>query len=688
MIAGLDGLRFSHWKAALRDDGVLVLSFDRQGESVNTFAQDVLIELDGLLERLALDPPRGLVLRSAKDKGFIAGADIREFREFDAKGTIGDSIHRGQQVFQRLADLPCPTVAAIHGFCMGGGTEISLACDYRVASNDGSTRIGLPEVNLGIYPGWGGSVRLPRLVGAPAAFDMMLTGRALSAKAARSIGLVDKVAEPALLVDTAAGLALKGTTRPFKQRFMGWATNTWPVRQALAPILVKKVAGKARREHYPAPYSLIETWRRSGGGLQSRLDAERRSVVKLAGTPTARNLTRVYFLQERLKGLGGRDHGVERVHVVGAGVMGGDIAAWTAYKGFQVTLQDRGQPYIDKAIERAQGLFAKKVKDDAKRPEVAARLKSDLEGAGVAGADLVIEAIIEDADAKRGLYAQVEPKLGTGALLSSNTSSIPLDALAAGLQRPTQFAGLHYFNPVALMPLVEIVRHDAMAPETQDRLAGFCRAIGKLPVPVAGSPGFLVNRLLFPYMLEAANAYAEGIPGPAIDRAAVKFGMPMGPIELIDTVGLDVAAGVAGELAPFLGLEIPAALAQPPEAGKRGKKDGQGLYAWEDGKAKKPELPKDYKAPDDLQDRLVLALLNEAVAALAEGVVEDADLLDAGVIFGTGFAPFRGGPIQHIRDTGADRLLDRLKALQGKYGERFAPRPGWDHPALRQAQLR
>ncbi|NLB57540.1 MAG: 3-hydroxyacyl-CoA dehydrogenase, partial [Gammaproteobacteria bacterium] len=349
MIAGLDGLRFSHWKAALREDGVLVLSFDRQGESVNTFAQDVLIELDGLLERLALDPPRGLVLRSAKDKGFIAGADIREFREFDEKGTIGDSIHRGQQVFQRLADLPCPTVAAIHGFCMGGGTEISLACDYRVASNDGSTRIGLPEVNLGIYPGWGGSVRLPRLVGAPAAFDMMLTGRALSAKAARSIGLVDKVAEPALLVDTAAGLALKGTTRPFKQRFMGWATNTWPVRQALAPILVKKVAGKARREHYPAPYSLIETWRRSGGGLQSRLDAERRSVVKLAGTPPARTLTRVYFLQERLKGLGGRDHGVERVHVVGAGVMGGDIAAWTAYKGFQVTLQDREQPYIDKA---------------------------------------------------------------------------------------------------------------------------------------------------------------------------------------------------------------------------------------------------------------------------------------------------------------------------------------------------
>ena len=683
MVAGLDGLRFSHWKAALREDGVLVLSFDRQGESVNTFSQDVLIELDGMLERLALDPPRALVLRSAKQKGFIAGADIREFREFDAKGTIGDSIRRGQQVFQRLADLPCPTVAAIHGFCMGGGTEIALACDWRVASSDESTRIGLPEVKLGIYPGWGGSVRLPRLVGAPAAFDMMLTGRALSAKAARNIGLVDKVAEPALLEDAAAALALKGATRPFKQRFLGWATNIWPVRQVLAPVLVKQVARKARKDHYPAPYLLIETWRRSGGGLQSRLDAERRSVVKLAGTPTARNLTRVYFLQERLKSLGGHDHGIGRVHVVGAGVMGGDIAAWAAYRGFEVTVQDREQSYIDQALERAQALFAKKVKDESKRPEVAARLRGDLEGKAVATADLVIEAIIEDADAKRGLYAQVEPDLGADALLATNTSSIPLDTLAGGLQRPARFAGLHYFNPVALMPLVEIVRHDAMAPETQERLAGFCRAIGKLPVPVAGTPGFLVNRLLFPYMLEAATAYAEGIPGPAIDRAAVKFGMPMGPIELIDTVGLDVAAGVAGELAPFLGLEIPAALAEPPEQGKRGKKDGQGLYAWEDGKPKKPELPKDYVAPDDLEDRLVLALLNEAVAALAEGVVDDADLLDAGVIFGTGFAPFRGGPIQHIRDTGADKLLDRLKALQGKYGERFAPRPGWDHPALR-----
>ena len=680
---GLDGLRLRHWKTDLRPDGVLVLSFDREGESVNSFGQDVLIELGTLLERIVLEPPKAMVLRSAKAKGFIAGADIREFQEFDRKGTIGDSIRRGQTLFQRIADLPFPTVAAIHGFCMGGGTEISLACTYRVASTDPSTRIGLPEVKLGIYPGWGGSVRLPRLIGAPAAMDLMLTGRTLSASAAKALGVVDRVAAPDALIDTAATLALKGTERPFKQRFMGWITNTRIVRQVLAPQMVKQVARKARKEHYPAPFSLIETWRRSSGNLQQLLDAERKSVVKLAGTPTARNLTRVFFLQERLKGLGGKDHGIAHVHVVGAGVMGGDIAAWAAYKGFNVTLQDREQRFIDTAMKRSQELFAKRVKDESKRPEVAARLVSDLAGDGVAKADLLIEAIIEKPEAKRDLYTTVEPKMKADALLTTNTSSIPLTELREHIARPAQFAGLHYFNPVALMPLVEIIHHDTMAPETEKRLAAFCKAIDKLPVPVAGTPGFLVNRLLFPYMLEAATAFAEGIPGPVIDKAAVKFGMPMGPIELIDTVGLDVAAGVGAELAPFLGLPIPAALASPPEAGKRGKKDGQGLYKWVDGRAQKPEIPGDYKAPDDLEDRLILPFLNEAVAALHEGVVADAELLDAGVIFGTGFAPFRGGPIQYIRDTGTEPLLARLKALQDKHGNRFAPRPGWDNPALR-----
>ena len=682
MLAGLDGLRFSHWRAETAD-GIVVLSFDRAGQSVNTLSQEVLLELDAIVVRLSLDPPKGLVIRSAKPAGFIAGADIREFQSFDAKGTVADALRRGQQVFQRLAELRCPTVAAIHGHCMGGGTELALACRHRVASNDPATRIALPEVKLGIYPGWGGSVRLPRLVGAPAAFDMMLTGRALSASAARAMGLVDKVVEPAMLTDAAIDLARRGTRRPLKQRALAWLTDTWAARQILAPMLVKQVARKVRKEHYPAPFSLIETWRRTGGGVESLLAAERKSVTKLASTPTARNLVRVFFLQERLKGLGGKDHGIARVHVVGAGVMGGDIAAWAAYKGFEVTLADREQRFVDAALVRAQALFEKRIKDPEKRPATAARLRGDVLHDGVTNADLVIEAIIEVADAKRTLYAELEPRLKPDALLTTNTSSIPLVELRTDLARPAQFAGLHYFNPVAQMPLVEIIRHDAIAEETERRLAAFCRAIDKLPVPVAGTPGFLVNRVLFPYMLEAMRAYADGIPGPVIDKAAVKFGMPMGPIELIDTVGLDVAASVGAELAPFLGLPIPEGLANKLDSGKRGKKDGQGFYTWEEGKPRKPEVPQDYKAPDDLEDRLILPLLNESVAALHDGVVADGDLLDAGVIFGTGFAPFRGGPIQYIRTVGADALLARLRALEATHGERFAPRPGWDSARLR-----
>jgi len=684
MLSGFDGLRFAHWHPQIRDDGAVVLSLDRHDSSVNAMSQDVLLELGDLIERIAMDPPKAVVIQSIKPAGFIAGADLKEFQEFDRRGTVNDAIRRGQSTYQKLAELPCPTVAAIHGHCLGGGTELALACRYRVASNDPSTRIGLPETQLGIFPGWGGSSRLPQLVGAPAAMDMMLTGRNLSASAARSIGLVDKVVAPAVLLDTAVALGLSGTTRPFKQRATAWATNTWLARKLLAPQMAKQVARKAKKDHYPAPYALINTWARTGGSpIQTRLDAERRAVVKLAGTPTARNLIRIFFLTERLKALGGKDHGISHVHVVGAGVMGGDIAAWSAYKGFNVTLQDREQRFIDPAMERAQALFAKKVKDESKRPAVAARLKADLAGEGVALADLVIEAIIEDADAKRSLYQTLEPKMKAGALLTTNTSSIPLLELRDHIEHPAQFAGLHYFNPVAQMPLVEIIHHDGMAPETERRLAAFCKALGKFPVPVAGTPGFLVNRVLFPYMLEAATAYAEGIPGPVIDKAAVKFGMPMGPIELLDTVGLDVAAGVGKELAPFLGLQIPAAL-QTVEPGKRGKKDGQGIYKWENGRAQKPDVPANAEVPADLEDRLILPLLNEAVACLHDGVVADADLLDAGVIFGTGFAPFRGGPIQYIRATGADALVERLKALQQRHGERFAPRPGWDAAVLRE----
>lgn len=669
------GLRFRHWQPELRPDGVLVLSLNRADTPVNALSQAVLEELDSMLERIEIEKPAAVVLRSGKDAGFVAGADIKEFQQFDERGTVMEAIRRGQLVFQRLHRLPCPTVAAIHGHCMGGGTEMALACRYRVASSDDSTRIGLPEVKLGIFPGWGGSVRLPRLVGAPAAMDMMLTGRALRAGNARAIGLVDKVVAPAMLLDTAVALAQKGATRPLKQRFMARSTNWWISRQALAPMLRKQVARKAKKAHYPAPYALIDSWKRSGGGIDRQLKSEARAVVKLAEGETARNLIRVFFLMERLKGLGGREHGIEHVHVVGAGVMGGDIAAWCALRGFSVSLQDREMKFIQPALDRAAKLFEKKLRHEDQRAAARKRLVADVEGGGVAKADLVIEAIFENLEAKRALYADLVTRLKPEALLVSNTSSLALDELREGLAHADHFAGLHYFNPVAAMPLVEIVRHDAMGKDTGRRLAAFCRAIDKFPVPVAGTPGFLVNRILAPYMEEAILAFREGIPGRAIDKAALDFGMPVGPIELVDTVGLDVAASVGRIMAQFHGQPAPEFNFEP---NARGKKDGKGLYVWEDGKPVKPELPKDWRGPEDLGDRLILRLLNEAVACLHDRVVDDADLLDAGVIFGTGFAPFRGGPIQYIRSAGPAELKQRLEQLAGKYGQRFAPRPGWD----------
>ena len=672
-----DGLRLAHWHPERRADGVLVLKLDRADESVNALNRAVLDELEAMLERIALEPPRAVVIISGKAAGFIPGADITTFGEIAAKGQIEDWIRRGQLVFQKVAELRCPTVAAIHGHCMGGGTELALACRYRIASSDEKTRIGLPEIKLGIYPGWGGSVRAPRLLGAPAAMDLMLTGRALSASAAKAMGLVDRVVDSAVLLDEAVKLAERGTVRPARQRFLGWLTNTLPARAILAPQITAQAARKARKAHYPAPFALIDTWRRAGGlPVHAALKAEAKSVVKLAGTPTAHNLVRVFFLMDRLKGLGGKESGIRKVHVVGAGVMGGDIAAWCALRGLDVTLQDRGMEYVQPALDRAAALFAKKVRNDDKRAVVAARLVADVEGAGIADADLVIEAITENADAKRALFEAVEKTLKPDAILVSNTSSIPLTRLREGRRDPARFAGLHYFNPVASMPLVEIVRHDALDPETGRRLAAFSRQIDKLPVPVAGTPGFLVNRILAPYMQEAILAFSEGIPGKVIDDAALRFGMPMGPIELVDTVGLDVAASVGRIMAEFHGQPLPDAFAV--EEGRRGKKDGQGLYAWKDGRAVKPEVPKDYRPPDDLEDRLMLPLLNEAVSCLHDGVVADADLLDAGVIFGTGFAPFRGGPITHIRTVGPAVLKARLETLATRYGSRFAPKPGWD----------
>ena len=678
-----EGLRFNHWKTH-EDDGVVVLTLDRADSTVNAISRTVLDELEQIVERLAIDSPAGVVIHSAKASGFAVGADIKQFVEYARQDSVLENIEHGQRVYEALASLPCPTVAAVHGACMGGGAELALACRQRIAADDDRTRIGLPEVMLGIHPGWGGTARLPRLIGATAALPLMLAGNALSAKRALGIGLVDRIARREDLLVEARLLLRYPASRPLFRRVKAWASNTWLARQLIAPMVVKQTSAKVRREHYPAPFALIDVWKRGNADIRQRLKLEARSVATLATTPTAHNLIRIFFLRERLKGQGGGiDAAIKHVHVVGAGVMGGDIAAWTALKGFDVTLQDREMAFIQPALDRARALYEKKLKTPEKVAAALHRLRADVDGNGVALADLVIEAIYENAPAKRELYGRIGPGLQANAILASNTSSIPLDQLREGLEAPGRFLGLHFFNPVAQMPLVEVVRHDQLDPLVEKRALAFCKALGKLPVAVKGTPGFLVNRILMPYLLEALRLFSEGVPGAVLDREARKFGMPMGPIELADTVGLDVCASVGRELAPFLGLQLPTGIEDKLDAGKRGKKDGQGLYVWQDGKPQKPQVEADYAIPPDLQERMILPMVNEAIACLADGVVDDADLLDAGVIFGTGFAPFRGGPIQYARSEGVDRLKRTLQRLAERHGERFRPKNGWDNPALR-----
>ena len=667
-----------NWSLEKDADGVAWLTLDKPGTSANVLSGAVLVELDGLLAALEKEPPRALVLISAKKSGFVAGADIREFTGItDADSGYG-LIHRGQQVMNRLAALPCPSVAAIHGFALGGGLELALACRYRVAVGDERLSLGLPEVQLGIHPGFGGTVRSVQVAGVRPAMELMLTGRAVRADKALRLGLVDVLTTEAELRATARALVLRGPPprrAPLIERLLGAA----PLRPLVRRSLIAQVARKAPADHYPAPYAIIDLWARYGARGPAAYEAEARSIAHLFTTPTSRNLVRVFLLQDRLKSAGGKSPvEIRHVHVVGAGVMGGDIAAWSALRGFTVTLQDRASEYIEPALRRAAELFDKRVRDPAKKAATRERLRADVAGDGVAQADVVIEAIFENLDAKRELYARLEPRMKPAALLATNTSSIMLEPLADRLANPARLVGLHFFNPVAQMPLIEIVHAERTEAAAVQTATAFARRLDKLPVPCRSAPGFMVNRVLTPYLNEAMYAADEGVALPAIDRTAVRFGMPMGPIELADVVGLDVAAHVGEIIARELGRPVPVLprLAALLAAKKLGKKSGAGFYAWQDGKAVK-DAAAGAPPPEDLIDRLILVLVNECVACLRERVVEDADLADAAVIFGTGFAPFRGGPLAYARARGPAAIVARLEELAVRHGPRFAPDAGW-----------
>lgn len=634
-----------HWRLEREPAGLAWLIFDKAGESTNTLSAEAMRELGLALDELDREPPKALVIRSGKSAGFIAGADIEEFTKIDSPEGARALVQRGWDMYNRLAAVKYPTLALIRGHCMGGGTELALACRYRVAVDEPGTRIALPEVMLGIVPGWGGMLRLPQVIGPTAALDMMLTGRALDAKRARRLGFADECVPPRVMDNAARMLATSGRPPrklPLMQRLMNG-----PLKGFVASQAKKQVMKRARPEHYPAPYAILDMWANYGGNALAVPADQPTSMDAIARSPTTANLVRVYYLQERLKGFGkDSDFAPKHLHVIGAGVMGGDIAAWAALRGLTVTLQDQNVERIAPAIRRAAAAFKKKLRDDAQVRFTLDRLIPDPAGQGARQADVVIEAIFENLEAKRKLFADIERIAKPGAVLATNTSSLKLEDIATALQNPARLVGIHFFNPVAKMPLVEVVEGASSDAAALKQAMAFVRKIDKLPLPVKSAPGFLVNAVLAPYMQEAMRCVDEGIAPEAVDEAALAFGMPLGPIELADTVGLDIAVAAGKELAGE-GAVPPKKLLELVEAGHLGRKTGRGFYTYNEGKPAKNAVG---TVPAGLAERLVRPLLDAVQRCLAQGVVADAELADAGVIFGTGFAPFTGGPMNYLKE--------------------------------------
>jgi 3-hydroxyacyl-CoA dehydrogenase len=640
-----------HWRFHTDLEKIGWLTIHSPEGSVNVLSREAIMELETLVARIedlaASGELVGVVLLSGKESGFIAGADISEFDAMSDFSVLPEALKRTHALFARIENLKVPFVAGIHGFCLGGGLELALACHYRIAVNDDKTRIGFPEVNLGIFPGFGGTGRSIRQAGPVDAMGIMLTGKMLRAGAARGLNLVDKLVRHRDMLRWEGRKAVlskrKSSAAPWSKRIMALG----PLRGYVASKMREQAGKKARQEHYPAPYALIDLFEQHGDDWQAMIRGEVEAFVPLMGSPTATNLRRVFFLSEGLKKQGLKGAKFARVHVIGAGVMGGDIAAWCAYRGMSVTLQDLDMARIQPALDRAKKLFKKRYKKKHEVDAAMLRLVADPQGLGVPRADVIIEAVVEKLDVKQAIFAGVEDKLKPDAILATNTSSIELERIAEALKDPARLIGLHFFNPVAQLPLVEVIRSRFNSDEAIARGASFAQAIGKSPVVVKSAPGFLVNRVLMPYMLGAVERVERGESKELLDAAAVAFGMPMGPIELMDTVGLDVGKSVASEL----GHAVPedSQFARLIAAGKLGRKTGEGFYKWEKGKAVKGPAP----AHADLAGlgrELVKPLVDTTEVVVGDGVVASPELADIGVILGTGFAPFLGGPLKARKD--------------------------------------
>jgi 3-hydroxyacyl-CoA dehydrogenase / enoyl-CoA hydratase / 3-hydroxybutyryl-CoA epimerase len=664
---------YKHWQMQTDDSQIVWLGLDRQEAAVNTINDEVLDELNGLLHEIAqIKTAKGLIIHSLKSKGFIAGADVNSFSTFDNTSAAVDFLRKGQAVFAYLEAMPIPSVAMIHGFCMGGGLELALACTYRIATDDNSTRIGLPEVMLGIHPGWGGTVRLPKLIGGfHALSEVILTGRHLPAGKAKSLGIVDDVV-PLRQLARAAVYFINNKPPKHVPGVLQSLTNYSWIRKLLANLMRHQVGKKVRKDHYPAPFAVIDLWEKEGGFGERAYLKEADSVEQLiTKNDTSANLIRAFFLRERMKSFAkGSNFEAKHVHVIGAGVMGGDIAAWCALRGLRVTLQDQSYQKISPAIVRAQKLFKKKLRKP--RPIQAAMdlLIPDPEGHGIVNADVIIEAVFENLEVKQAIMQEVEAKAKPTAIIATNTSSIPLDEISEAMKKPQRLVGIHFFNPVAKMELVEVVSSTKTAMETSHDACAFVNQIGRLPLPVRSSPGFLVNRVLMPYLMECVQLLNEGYSAELIDASATSFGMMMGPVELADTVGMDVCLAVAENLTAHFGGTVPEKLRTMVKEGKLGRKTGEGFYRYNHGKPVKQKIS-DMTGHKEIEHRLILRMVNEAAACLREGVVEDSDLLDGGMIFGTGFAPFRGGPMHYAKQFGRDQLNELFARLETQYGDRF-----------------
>ena len=688
-------LGMTHW---IDSAGIVHVAFDRPRDKVNLLTPAMLEELALLLDSVkSREDVRGVLFKSGKPGMFIAGMDVEVIASFTDAFKAAEGARYGQQVFQRIADLPVPSAAAIGGTCLGGGTELALACTVRVAADDPAVKIGLPETQIGIIPGFGGTQRLPRLIGLTPAMDLILTGRQLDAKRAQRIGLVDLVAPVAyleretvkLMLQAASGMRRRTPT--ILQRAMAALP---PVRRLIIDQARKQAARKAAPENYPAPFRALEAIDAAFAlPMLQGLDLEARILGELVPTRTSKNLIWLFKSQSALKkdagGIGALPRKVRRVAVLGAGIMGGGIAQLVADKGIPVRMKDIRPDALAMALRQASKVWRERVEKRRLSPrEMRQKLgfiSPTLDDSGLSRVDVVLEAVVENLEVKQRVLSQVEERIPERSVFASNTSTLPISEIAARAVRPERVVGLHFFNPVHRMPLVEVIAGVRSSPEAVSTVHALAIELGKVPVVVRDAPGFLVNRILMLYFNEALRLFAEGIAIEDVDRAMTQFGMPMGPFALLDEVGLDTGQHAAGVLEAAFGKRIGAAtpaLASIVGSGRLGKKNGKGFYLYKAGKRTRPDPevgrltsagPPVTLPVETLQERMVLAMVNEAAVCLEDGVVREPRDLDVAMVFGTGFPPFRGGLLRYADAIGPAVLVDRLARLADAHGERFRP---------------